>query len=369
MRRNVKKCQSGILSLFIMVCLLGLAQIAAAQSTAGSEEIIPIEEAEGGMTTLANADEALQAELRVSIDKTDVERFIITQDPTICPECCTTCCTPLPGGIDHVAAGTGTRNAGYGTIHLQGAPDGAVVVRATLYWANLEVAPAPTQTIFFQGQAVTGNLIGTTIQTCWNGATVFAAYSASVVPLIYPAIDGDYQVAGLPSFITSGRNPWANPNRPTHDLSPPMTQGASLVVEYSHPAVPIGARVYTHTGPWFFGGNTLTLTHALTPPLPLGGFLRHTRLGGDGQVGSGVTPIGGVPADSTFINGVQIKGPGAVNQDSDWNGGDGAPLNQLWDTNTSDVTGTIAVGAPTYTVTYTAPNDCVGVVAHVLTSR
>jgi hypothetical protein len=74
--------------------------------------------------------------------------------------------------------------------------------------------------------------------------------------------------------------------------------------------------------------------------------------------------------ERTTINGVQIKGPGSpFNGDSDWNGADGVPLNQLWDTQTSGLDSVSGGGMPNYTVNYVANGDCIEPSVHVLTAN
>lgn len=275
-------------------------------------------------------------------------------------------CVPLPGGLDHVANGTGARNAGHGTIRLRGAPATAVAVRAILYWGEIvsQLSVPATDTINFEGHPVTGSLIGTAGQPCWNGAGIFAAYRADVLQYLPGAIDGDYQVDGLSSAVIDGHDPWV-----PADTRLPMAQGASLVVIYADQSVPATSRVYIHEGPWLFTSNNLFLTHALAPALPGNALLRHTRIGGDGQVGGSVSPTFATSRENTSINALQIQGPGSVGNDSDWNGSDGGPLNQLWDTRTTNAPGSIPVGAAAYRVSYTNVFDCVNPVVHVLTGR
>jgi hypothetical protein len=55
-----------------------------------------------------------------------------------------------------------------------------------------------------------------------------------------------------------------------------------------------------------------------------------------------------------------------LNQDSDWNGYDGDPLNKLWDTHTDDITGALAAGDTSYIVRYVAGQDCSVWVVHIL---
>ena len=107
-------------------------------------------------------------------------------------------------------------------------------------------------------------------------------------------------------------------------------------------------------------------------------YLRHTRIGADGQKGGSATPMAIAAADTTGINGFQFKGVGAPdNQDSDWNGDDGGPLNQLWDTHTTQIEQYIfsvpplpmAVGDAAYTVNYFSPADCVRLITAALEAQ
>ena len=272
---------------------------------------------------------------------------------------------PLKGGLDHVANGVGTRNSRLNTIRLRGVPPGAVAVRAFLYWGTLQAAANPTQTVIFNGTAVTGTLVGAAGPTCW-GPGVFAAYRASVIALIGGGINGDYVITGMPTSLFDGRDPWAGP------APLPLSEGASLVVVYSHSSVPPGAQVFINNGAAFFF-NLININN------PLGGVLnpytrlKHTRIGGDGQVGFSTSSSLPVTTERTFIGPpffTQIKGPGSpFNGDSDWNGDDGAPLNQLWDTHTDSFGQILPPGIGNYVVRYTAQGDCIFAVAHVLSTR
>ena len=266
---------------------------------------------------------------------------------------------PLPGGIGHVANGVGTRNAGYGTIRLRGVPPGSVRVGAYLYWGTIQAVPTVTQTITFNGANVTGRLIGTG-QSCWCGG-VFAAYRASVIALINPTINADYLVSNMPSAVKNGSDPWSSP------CMLPLSEGASLVVAYSNSSIPPAARLFINDGTTFFAAGAVNIFNPLPAPVPPYTRLRHTRLGGDGQVGNSTFSNLPVTNERTFL-GPQIKGPGSpFNGDSDWNGDDGVPLNQLWDTHTDSFDKVlIPFGAPFYNVTYTANGDCIYAVAHIL---
>jgi hypothetical protein len=275
---------------------------------------------------------------------------------------------PLRGGLDHVANGVATRNAGFGTIRLRGAPNGATRVRAFLYWGEIIAGPAIplTQTVVFNGSPVTGRLIGVSTPPCWPGG-FFVAFRASVIALIAPGINGDYRVSGLPSSLADGRDPWLHAPVPAPT---PLSEGASLVVIYSHPSVPFAARVFINHGAVMFFGP-VAINNPLPAPVPAYSTLKHTRLGADGQVGFSTFASAPITSERTFLQALQIKGPGsAFNTDSDWNGADGAPLNQLWDTNTSSLFGNpVAPGAVNYVVRYISNGDCIVAVAHVLSVK
>jgi hypothetical protein len=279
---------------------------------------------------------------------------------------------PLPGGLDYAANGVATRNTGSGTIRLRGIPPGAVRVRALLSWASIfdGFAIPLTQTITFNGTPVTGNLIGVTNPPCWPG-NFLSAYTASVIALLTPGLNGDYRVANMPTSLTDGRDPWLHAPVPAPR---PLSEGASLVVIYSHASVPFTARVFTHPVVQQFS-STLTVTHALGLPLPAYTTLKHTRLGADGQVGSSTTAFLFATNEQTFLGPnaaalTQIKGPGSpFNNNSDWNGDDGIPLNQLWDTQTSSFGQLIPPGSVAYTVSYISNGDCLVPVQHVLGTK
>ena len=284
---------------------------------------------------------------------------------------------PLPGGLDYAANGTGTRNTGFGSIRLRGIPVGSVVVKAILYWGVITAPPAAsTATVVFRGTTVTGSLINVTAEPCWNSAGVFAGYQASVLGLLAPGANADYSVSGLSSSVTTGANPWS-----PFVNTLPLSEGATLVVVYSNSSLPTTSSVMITLGPKRFDNGTFDYIHFLRSAVPGHTVLKHTRLGADGQVGipipgSGLKSFAAITNEQTFIGrpstGVftQIKGIGApANQDSDWNGYDGDPLNKLWDTHTDDITGTVSAGDTSYTVRYVAGADCCVWLVHILGAR
>jgi hypothetical protein len=101
-------------------------------------------------------------------------------------------------------------------------------------------------------------------------------------------------------------------------------------------------------------------------PTPPGTFTSiFTELGADGQIGTSLST--GLALETTSLNGNLIAGPGSGYNDSDWNGTDGVPLNQLWDTHSHDVEGDLLAGANT--VTIASQGDCLVTIANVLTVR
>lgn len=293
---------------------------------------------------------------------------------------------PLPGGIDHVVAGVGTRNSGGGVIRLRGVPPGSTILSAVLVWGEIAAAPAAPYTLGFgpdcaNGATFSAPVQGATTQPCWNAAGTFFSYLANVTSQILPGINGDYRVKGLRSAITNGRCPWADGNCAGPGNALPLSEGASLIVFYTNPCIPRTAQIYVHLGPRMFSG-----AHSVTHPtgFPINGNLpnlKHSRIGADGQVGvanCGLRSIPSISDERTWIvnslgNPIQIKGDGAgLNRDSDWNGYDGEPLNKLWDTHT-DVFGNgaflAAGGGFNYTVRYLSQGDCIVWVVHILGVR
>lgn len=344
----------------------------------GFEELNPV--SEETLEDLANR--VSEDAVTVELDPSDGVRsassslstvFVLTsifQKYARLPFCTTFGC---PGGVDHMSAGTGLRNTGFGTIRMRGIPPTANAVSAFLYIGLIDsTTPPPNPLVVdFNGTNVNAFLVSTAPSPCW-GAGTFRAYRAPVLPLLAAPINADYTVRGVPSSVADGRCPWAGA------LPNPRAEGASLVVLYTDRSVPRGTRTQIHHPFVTQVFGTTTYNHFLTFPINFGA-VKHTRLGADGQTGIGCPGAGtGVTNEQTFIGGpvftplVQIRGnPAAPNLDSDWNGTDGEPLNQLWDTHLSPVAGTIAPGAfvANYRVQYRAPGDCIIPVAHVLTYR
>lgn len=293
------------------------------------------------------------------------------------------------GQVDHAAAGTGLRNFDSGTIRLRGIPANSTVVRAFLYWAMIcptGAACPPVVPIEFEGRTIDSRIICTGAQPCWVAGASLGVYLADVTGLMpgttaaavaNKVINGDYQISRFPFNASErdGRDPFS----PATALTPKV-EGATLVVVYSNPALPAGGRVHIHHGCDFFSG-TLNVRNALAPaaPTPIA-FVKSTRFGADGQVGIGTNASPITSEEKTFFGGpslncatavlTQIAGDGSLrNHDSDWNGNDGGPLNQLWDTRTTTVTGLLSAGATSYCVRYVSSGDCMNAIGYVLTLR
>ena len=350
----------------------------------------------GGLTkdpSLLSQNETFESKLLVSLDKDDAEKIPFVEADEEFQAVSTSALTTigprifpiLPGGVDHAAAGAGTANAGFGTIRMRGVPPGSLVVRAFLYWGTITNNPGFSATAIFNGVQVTGRLVGQSPQllNCYilPGSPTFAVYRANVRMLIPPAINVDYSVSGLASAVTNGRDAFSC-SFPFPPPQLPFPLGTSLVILYSHNTIPVASRTYLHEGVFTVTGN-VTFTHNLSPVLPVHSLLKHTRLGGDGQVGCSLFSIGSATGERTSIGDslsplTQIKGPGSTfNTDGDFNGSDGASLNQLWDTETNSFSSfngapggsVITPGVTQYQVQYSGVGDCFVPIVHLLTVR
>jgi hypothetical protein len=263
---------------------------------------------------------------------------------------------------DHVAAGISLRNRGGGVINLRGAEENGVPVKAFLYWDILDSKPAsPTMSVSINGVDVVGNLIGQGADPCW-GATNNFAYRAEVpLYLLYIGINGDYKVAGFPSSKGTGSDPWFTSG------ATPLAEGATLVIFYRAPTsrfhatyvydTPIAAKMFSSAFHTVLGGFAAVG--------PNGAPAKFTLVGADGQSGGGLSASAGLSSETSWFQGVQIAGPGSqFDTDSDWNGQDTQPLNQLWDTRTHIVSAT--PGSTTAAVQYVSQGDCLVTVAFVL---
>ena len=268
----------------------------------------------------------------------------------------------------HVANGVGLRNRRTGTITLDAIPPDATILAAYLYWGwNGLSSPVSGQhnkmglkrlILGSPGSTVvTGTLVGSGDDPCWISGSSNFVYRAEVTSFVLG--NGDYQVLLRPGATgsTNGADPWAS------SVDPPLAEGASLVVIYSLPGF--------HTLVYDSGlaGNFFSSDFGYTLDfngLTVGGGYIWTNIGMDGQIGGGLLATSAVSGEKTFLKNILLAGPGAPNNDSDWNGSDGNPLPQLWDTSSHHI-GPILTGGETSVQVDFVVQECLVSVANVIT--
>jgi hypothetical protein len=285
----------------------------------------------------------------------------------------------------HVAHGCSLRNSGNCVINLRGIPKKSTVKRAFLYWAYTSTTGTATgleRRIIFDGITFVGTRIGNGIDACWCGGTN-VVYRANVtfIPGTFLKLvpgNGEHAVILEPGAtpLRNGASPWDQTICPatTGPLAgrQGLAEGASLVVVYTNSTETGTTLVYDGmAGTEFQPSAGLTYTLG-SVPAPSAGHTIFTELGADGQTGGGYTST--VTNKTTTLNGTLIAGPLAPSvggdNDSDWNGTDGVPLNQLWDTHSHDVTGLVGAGTNTISInSIGAVSDCDIAVANALTVR
>lgn len=260
---------------------------------------------------------------------------------------------------DHVASGISLRNRGGGVINLRGAPRDASALGAFLYWDFLADEGPDRLEVSLNGVSIEGQKVGEGATPCWSPPRNFAYRAEVPLYLLYTGINGDYKVAGVPSAIGTGSNPWQAVG------AGPMAEGATLVVFYGVPGVTNKTTLVYDTpvsGQEFSGSFSTTLL-GFTAPSSTAKF---TLVGADGQAGGSLQPpLTDATTEKSYFQGSQIAGPGGSNNDSDWNGQDTEPLSQLWDTRTQVVR--IEQGSTSAEVRYESNGDCLVVVAFILT--
>ena len=159
----------------------------------------------------------------------------------------------------------------------------------------------------------------------------------------------------------SGESPWV-----ASDL--PLFEGVSIVLIGSGNAT---VTVYDSglAGKMFFD----EFAYKLNSPVSVANaaeVLFH-NIGADGQTGVGLDEIAATASEITTLNGRRIAGPGSPAGSGDWNGNVAAPLPQLWDNTTHNVTIEAKAGGSPLILpfTITAPDDCLVAVANVLSIR
>jgi hypothetical protein len=257
---------------------------------------------------------------------------------------------------DHVANGIAMRNRTAGTIHLRGAPVPSKVLAALLYLNfSDDMREGGRQVpVLFNNTRVDAAKTADHEDPCW-GMVGNHSYMADVTHLVPIGghLNQDYQVVlqfGAETS-TTGQNPWSAPE-PNQKV---RVEGATLVVVYRTKDTTGAVFVYDALNNSMFSG---TAQFDLLHP-GLDGLARFTMAGADGQRGlSGYDNVGS--NELTFFNGAQIAGPPVAS--SDWDGSDGWPLVQLWDTHTHEV----KLGGAVSEVRYQASGDCLVPVAFVI---
>lgn len=254
----------------------------------------------------------------------------------------------------HVANGVALAGRTSGTIHLRGVPGDAVVDKAWLYYnySDKNAVGDDFSQAYIDGHRVSGKKVADNTDPCW-GAAGNHTYRANVTPFLPKSKpNGDYnislRVAG--NEMTPGGNPWvAGGNN---------MKGATLVVVYKNNTAPYATSVIIYddlNGTMFSGVGAFELDNPLAANAAAGLF---TMSGADGQ--RGFAHNNANSNELTFLNGVQIAGPSVAS--GDWDGSDGWPLPQLWDTHTHSVT----FAGGTEKLEYQSNGDCLVPVVFVL---
>lgn len=256
---------------------------------------------------------------------------------------------------DHVANGIAMRNRTAGTIHLRGAPVPSRVLAALLYFnfSDDQREGRRNVPILFDANRVVADKTADHVDPCWGmmGNHSYVADVTRLVP-IGGHLNQDYRVVIQfdAETSTTGQNPWS-PVEPDQKV---RVEGATLVIVYRTQDTTGSVFVYDALNDSMFAG---TAQFDLQHPA-LDGVGRFTMAGADGQRGAGHD--NGASNELTFFNGNQIAGPPVAS--SDWDGSDGWPLVQLWDTHTHNV----ELNGPVSSVRYQAAGDCLVPVAFVV---
>jgi hypothetical protein len=237
------------------------------------------------------------------------------------------------------------RNLGYGTISVTGVPAGAAVKSATLLWDVLANDADPTfaQGVF-NGTAITGTAWASGGSPCWPVTNNFS-YEADVTSLVTG--NGSYELSAFASGESNGADPF------TSGSTPPMLEGASLVVVYSlasmaQTTIQIGeGATETDSG----NAATATLTGFTASASPAAST---TYIVADGQDGDSTATF-----DDTTLPGITFPGadPQAVPR---YSSGD------LWDTSNADVSSLVHAGDTAASLSVSGNADCLLWVGQVL---
>ena len=248
---------------------------------------------------------------------------------------------------DYVAAGVGMRNKGYGTINLA-IPSGATIHRAFLYWAIMYDNAAPAGTGIFNGNAITGTAIGTSVDPCWSAASSIRAFYADVTAY---TVSGANSLTNFESGVTDGTYPWSL-------TTLPLLEGASLVIIFEHPQYDYN-HVKIYEGCETFWGDTRNLSmgpiRAWTSGFPADETAHTSYIFSDGQVTGGT-------GDIAAYNSTNLLGP----TPDAFPGNDG----YLWDTYNHNVSSMYPNGVLTPAdASVTAAGDCITWITQVVSYK
>lgn len=257
------------------------------------------------------------------------------------------------------ASGTGMRNVGSGTISISGIPTDATILNAHLYWTILNPT-TPSAAGTFEDNSITGTLLGTGIDPCWDGlqtdpetegpvlvnSAASWTFRADVTSLLASPGNGSYALSGFPSGDTDGHDPF------TSDSNLPLLEGASLVIVYFSPSEPQrDIVVYDGNAPTpdGSGNNPITLDLSGFQVSPIGApSARFTFIGADGQTSAG---------DDNHFNGTILTALGS----DPWDGSDNCceySSSDLWDTDIYDVSALVDPGDTTAIAAVESQSDC-----------
>lgn len=259
----------------------------------------------------------------------------------------------LPGGF--VARGVGMRNRGFGNIDLTGEiPTGSTIEKAFLYWAVMFSPEAPVNpTGQINGNSITGTLIATPAGPCWDPPEI-NVYRADVTPFVNNGVNS---LTNFPSGVT-------NSTPPQDNQTPPLLDGASLIVVFRNPALQFRTIIINDGGETLIDPTTITTTFNNIQPIASPVEAETVYVVADGQLR--------FPNDMALFNGQPVAGPGTPIKTIDaFDGADGRSipgynLDGLWDTLTIDVSSRINVSDTTATASISNDTDCLTYVAQVL---
>jgi hypothetical protein len=264
-------------------------------------------------------------------------------------------------GVNHVANGAPLRNSCSGTIALRGIPSGSTLKSAFLYWNYMNdlAVGASTDTEEFNGAKVIGTKVSDQPDLCW-GTKGDHSYRAEITPV---ASGGNYVFTALNCTDKSGQNPW----NPLLKVTPvPAWDGVSLVETYSNSSTSSDkVAIFDKLA----GANSASVAHNFEVKMDTGttilsGSGLYTQINADGQ--TGVSFGNCLPDNCTDeideFDSTRLTGPGGQFPQSDWDGSNGWPMPELWDTHTLPVE---LNGTSTNSDTTFVTDDCIAPVAYV----